>query len=406
MLDSNNSDPKASRIYPTLSIYKVRDSRYWYLRLWDSEKRKYTVKSTRETSKILAREAAIDFAKSVLQSKPLVETQYSFRYFALKALKKGDQLVAQRLRHVGTVKANALSIQNPEWGLLRWFGNKDIRKITTRDYSEYMADLENRRPDLTASTKATVMSSFRNVLKVARDDGVINDIPATPRPRQRDNPRPFFRFSPLGTGENDAYRKLLKTARQMAEEKVVVRGIPVTYELYDLIIFTTQSFVRPIASELYAIKHNDITVSQDPPGLLVEIRKGKTGHRIAATMPEAVEIYDRIKVRYPDFEGEDYLFLPAYQNRTTAGQIIQRQFRELLDRADLKVDKHTGKEHELYSLRHTAICMRIVKSHGHVNIFTLAKNAGTSVDQIERFYAKHLPMVPALWRNLQSFGEA
>ena len=45
-------------------------------------------------------------------------------------------------------------------------------------------------------------------------------------------------------------------------------------------------------------------------------------------------------------------------SRTTAGQIIQRQFRELLDRADLKVDKHTGKEHELYSLRDTAHAYR------------------------------------------------
>lgn len=34
----------------------------------------------------------------------------------------------------------------------------------------------------------------------------------------------------------------------------------------------------------------------------------------------------------------------------------------------------------------------------------LAKNAGTSVDQIERFYAKHLPMAKELWANLQSFG--
>jgi hypothetical protein len=40
-----------------------------------------------------------------------------------------------------------------------------------------------------------------------------------------------------------------------------------------------------------------------------------------------------------------------------------------------------------------------------VNIFNLAKNAGTSVEQIERFYAKHLPLVesdckepPELWR--------
>jgi hypothetical protein len=57
-----------------------------------------------------------------------------------------------------------------------------------------------------------------------------------------------------------------------------------------------------------------------------------------------------------------------------------------------------------YSLRHTAICMRIVNSQGKVNIFSLAKNAGTSVDQIERFYARHLPMSPELWHNLQSFG--
>jgi hypothetical protein len=29
-----------------------------------------------------------------------------------------------------------------------------------------------------------------------------------------------------------------------------------------------------------------------------------------------------------------------------------------------------------------------IQSEGHVNIFNLAKNAGTSVDQIERFYGK------------------
>jgi hypothetical protein len=32
--------------------------------------------------------------------------------------------------------------------------------------------------------------------------------------------------------------------------------------------------------------------------------------------------------------------------------------------------------------------MRIILSHGQVNIFSLAKNAGTSVEQIERFYAR------------------
>jgi transcriptional regulator GlxA family with amidase domain len=49
--------------------------------------------------------------------------------------------------------------------------------------------------------------------------------------------------------------------------------------------------------------------------------------------------------------------------------------------------------------------MRIVLSEGKVDIYTLAKNAGTSVDQIERFYAKHLPISPEMAKNLQRFGK-
>ena len=65
----------------------------------------------------------------------------------------------------------------------------------------------------------------------------------------------------------------------------------------------------------------------------------------------------------------------------------------------------TDSDRSIYSLRHTAICMRIILSHGKVNIFNLAKNAGTSVEQIERFYARHLPLSREMAKNLQSFGE-
>ena len=34
----------------------------------------------------------------------------------------------------------------------------------------------------------------------------------------------------------------------------------------------------------------------------------------------------------------------------------------------------------------------------------MGKNAGTSVNQIERFYAKRLPISKELMENLQSFG--
>jgi hypothetical protein len=48
--------------------------------------------------------------------------------------------------------------------------------------------------------------------------------------------------------------------------------------------------------------------------------------------------------------------------------------------------------------------MGLVLSEGKVNIFNLAKNAGTSVEQIERFYARNLQMSAEMARNLQSFG--
>jgi hypothetical protein len=44
--------------------------------------------------------------------------------------------------------------------------------------------------------------------------------------------------------------------------------------------------------------------------------------------------------------------------------------------------------------------MRLVNSLGEVNIYTLAKTCGTSVGQIEPFYAHNFPFAPDVVRNL------
>ena len=180
---------------------------------------------------------------------------------------------------------------------------------------------------------------------------------------------------------------------------------PITEELYDLILFTVHSFVRPMTTELYALKHNDITIAEETKRLLVTVRNGKTGMRIANTLDGAVAPYKRLRQRYPDATEEDYIFLPHYENRVTAACVFARQFNALLEETQLKMDAVLQTERMIYSLRHTAICMRIILSQGRVNIFNLAKNAGTSVEQIERFYARNLPLSPELAKNLQSFGE-
>ena len=97
--------------------------------------------------------------------------------------------------------------------------------------------------------------------------------------------------------------------------------------------------------------------------------------------------------------------MPHVKNRTNASNYMGRMFRQVLKKASLDPDDLTSGTHTLYSLRHTSICMRLVNSRGKINVFTLAKNAGTSVEQIHRFYAKQLPIAHDLIKNLQSFGE-
>jgi hypothetical protein len=396
--------PSAIRLYQGLSIYRVENSTKWYVRVWDRKRKKYIVKSTGEDSAVKAKVLAQELALSLLKAEKPVEREFTFFNFALKLLHRSRLQQTSGDRSKGYVKALHWAIQNEDWGLLRFFGEKDVRQIRTQTYQEYMADLAKRRPDMTASTRNTLMATLRNVLKIARDEGVIDAVPETPRSRVKDNPRPFFRFHPLVAKDDDNYQKLLRQVKQMADQRIAVRGVEITDELYDLVLFLTHSFVRPISSELYAIRHSDITIANDPRRLIVTVRDGKTGYRSANTMEAAVSVYQRIKNRYQASKPDDYLFFPDYKNRITVSNIVQRQFRQVLKDGSIQIDEATGKQHTLYSLRHTAICMRIINSEGRVNIFNLAKNAGTSVDQIERFYARFLPLSKEMAKNLQSFG--
>ena len=60
-------------------------------------------------------------------------------------------------------------------------------------------------------------------------------------------------------------------------KKTIVRGVPVTEELYDLILFCVHSFVRPTVSELYALKHSDVGFSEEPETLLLTHTQGQDG---------------------------------------------------------------------------------------------------------------------------------
>lgn len=406
MKSRNALTEKIIKIRRGLAIYKVGASPYWQCRMRIPSKGGYLCRSTQETARIEARKAAEELYDSVLQRHvvPEVRKERTFDYFADRLVKKQYELAKRGVRSLKLAKSDEWLINTPTSGLLKYFGGRDITQIRTKDVNAYLEFVKETRPEPFAfTTYSNRISCLRKVLRIARDEGVIDTIPDTPRPPKRDNPRPFFRFAPLVSEKDDEYQRILETAKQMAQEKVKVRWIPVTLELYDLVLFLMHSFLRPTVSELYSLRHRDVTIAENPKRLILTIRKGKTGHRVTNTLEAAVSVYERCRERYPKSKADDYVFVPHYPNRGTARNIIGRQFHALLKLAKIQRSDH-GVPHSLYSIRHTALCMRLVKSKGNVNILNLAKSAGTSTEQLERFYLRNLPPSAELAHNLQTFG--
>jgi hypothetical protein len=344
---NHSLDGKIIKLQPGIAIYKTHASPYWNARIRNSKTHSYLVRSTKEKSRIKARVAALELASDLLSKTPSVPKEFTFKYYATRFLEKARALVARGQRNEHYIRSAVLFLDNDQWGLMKAFCDHDIREIKTRHFQQFMDKVAVKRPDLSPSTRNGLSATFRNVLKVASEDGAIDEVPSTPRTPHTDNPRPFFRFFPLVPKSRDVYKKLLETAKQMAADKVVIRGVPVTDELYDFILFIVHSFVRPISTELYSIRHNDCEIADTPKRLLVTIRNGKTGFRTANTMPGAVSAYERIRNRYPGANGEDYIFLPGYTNRSTAARIFQRQFNYLLDTAAIKHDPLTNQDHTI-----------------------------------------------------------
>jgi hypothetical protein len=117
----------------------------------------------------------------------------------------------------------------------------------------------------------------------------------------------------------------------------------------------------------------------------------KKHHTQIVTLYPAVRIYEKL-YQYMASRGfaqpTDYLFLPEIKDREAASYLITKDFRKVLIGTNLRKG-HLGQNKTLYSLRHTAITNRLLYGKG-IDLLTLARNARTSVEMIERFYASQL----------------
>ena len=392
---SKNKKTHIKQIRKGLSIYKTGNSPFWSARIWIGSERKYVVRSTKETTRLDAIEVAEEIFAKLQQEKFLGSIPNKNRFsFYIDLLLKQQNAMSGKSRSDRFAKDDEKIIKRKDDGILEFFGDKDITSITTYELRDYLSVLDdNRDKELSPSSKTKHLTIIGKIFKIAYERDVIDRIPLIPKVSKKDNPRPSF--------SDEEYKVLLKTTREVANEGVKVRGVLITDELYYFIVFLVHSFLRPTESEIFAIKYRDIKIKDSPKRLEIKV-SGKTGFRTVSTMPDAVDFFLKLQEMNAGYKDTDYLFFNDYPNRSTALRNINRQFNYILNLADIK-ETSDGQTRSPYALRHYSLQTRLIKSKGKVNIFNLAKNAGTSVEQLERFYLKNLALNDEMIENLQTF---
>lgn len=215
-------------------------------------------------------------------------------------------------------------------------------------------------------------------------------LPNFPTIKKKDEPRGWFPVAQYKALIAKGTDLVGTSAKVLTTEAGPPRTLKFTADLPKMIQFMVNSFIRPTDLKNMQHKHVEI-VRSEQVYLRLTLPKSKSKDAPIVTMAEAVTVYEQLKSIYADeslAESDDYVFMPQYRNRDTALRELQHQFNYLLEDLGFKSGPQ-GEARTIYSLRHTSIMFRLLDGD-KIDLLTLARNARTSVEMIERFYASKL----------------
>jgi hypothetical protein len=402
--------------YPKkLVIYQLPASPFWWMRYYTDGK--ILRRSTKTTNKKHAIAAAKEFYDEINNRKFTGQAlsaskDTSFEHCAHAAME-------MQLARVTRGELTKMVHENDEWRLkkhvLPFFIKYDIGKIDFFALELFLRKISEDKK-IGKTTAIAYMGIVKKVLSYALKRGLIKALPVYPKIKKEDSPRGWFTTREYRRVWNAAKRLIgveyeiravdndkdddedahhiiyPKADLKKGEQKLgkPIRNITITNDLYNLIVFMVNSFVRPTDIKVLKHKHVEI-IRNDNTYLRLSLPKTKKHDKPIVTMKWAVVVYERIRDYYKAqglAKPDDYVFMPQQRNRDYALKDLQRQFSVVLNDVGLK-ESATGENRSLYSLRHTCITYRFLYGEG-IDILTIARNARTSPEMIDRFYVKHL----------------
>jgi len=384
--------------YPRkLRIYRTNASPYWQVRTY-LQGRTYT-QSLRTTHRGVALRAARDFFhQKVADVYGQQVVQRSEKAVTFQDL-VNPTLSHERARvDRGELSQEGLRILRNR--LLKtiepFFGTRPVTDIGYPQVSEFAAQLT--KLGHSAGTIQQHLVATRKVLNQALARGLIAVLPGFPSIKTSSQPRSGFTLR--------EYRELVRSARQSVGARVPVlttessgrgsnrvdRYTEISADLQHVIVFMVNSFVRP--SDIRNLQHQHVTVVRgEHTYLRLNLPESKGHDKPIVTLRSAVRAYERLRRLHgaeQQLRPTDYVFLPKMTDRRKALEQLGHQFAHVRElSAAAEPSSNPGGERPLYSLRHTAIMFRLLYG-SRIDLLTLARNARTSVEMIERFYASRL----------------
>lgn len=255
-----------------------------------------------------------------------------------------------------------------------------------------------------AKLSTTTMSQYlvvvRKLLKLAVRHKLLNEVPEMPQIRVVHRPRGMLTL--------DEYAAVVRTAHRMTRQQkeapqvkrqgrtrerfwVSQRHLTLPRDMAWAIRFMVNSFIRP--GDLRQLKHKHVQVCRgEHLYLRLTLPETKRHDATMVTLRPAVQVYEAAQAQARSQgmgEPEDFVFLPAERDRDYALAVLGFWFKWVMREAGVATEDTWGRPRTLYCLRHTAIMFRLLYGQG-IDMLTLARNARTSVQMIERFYASAL----------------
>ncbi len=382
--------------YPRkLILYMMLASPYWQVRYYENGK--IFRRSTKITDKSLAVQRAKEIFGDIVVNRVRGRMVSRLRgRFETVAMEQLDYQRVKLLRGELTQATQENDHNRLKRDILPFFRDYEIKDVDYNAIDAYINHLtiqtgRGRAGVLSSASIQLHLTHIGKILRFAHRNGLIDKLPAMPAVKRQERSRDYF--------TPEEVSRLIATAKSLVGDTDVihikrtgqfVRNVEISEDIGDLVEFMLYTFIRP--TDLKVLQHQHVAVVRREQTYLRLTQPETKRHSLPmVSMPQAVEVYERLLARRQaigPIQPSDYVFFPVWTDRQYAIVQMRRQFDLVLKRAGLKISGR-GESRTLYCLRHTAIMERLLNGD-KIDVLSLARNARTSVEMIERFYARHL----------------